>query len=171
MMAIFKRLCITLIFALFGMFVSGCSNNLLDGNDRDSAKAARDVVPDDKRTAEITVYLLNAPDAEKADTQYNVWAWTEKGDYNTGKWPGADMQMEKGNVGGKIAFTHTFKVKPDEGMGIIFVDNAKGDDSKTSNISVSADMLKNGAELYFVWGSTVVYENVDECIGIMSTQS
>ena len=170
MMAIFKRLCITLIFALFGMFVSGCSNNLLDGNDRDSAKAARDVVPDDKRTAEITVYLLNAPDAERADTQYNVWAWAEKGDYNTGEWPGADMQMKKGNVGGKIAFTHTFKVKPDEGMGIIFVDNAKGNDSKTSDISVSADMLKNGAELYFVWGSTVVYENVYECIGIMSAQ-
>lgn len=168
MMAIFKGLRITLILALFGALVSGCSNNLLDGSDRDSAKATRAVVPNDKRTAKITVYMLNAPDKI---AQYNVWAWIEHGDaYNTENWPGADMKMEKTDVDDRPAFMLTFKVKSDEGMGIIFVDNEQGDGSKTSDIFVSADMLKNDAKLYFVWGSTIVYESVDECIGIMSAQ-
>ena len=152
--------------AAAAVLLSGCSN-VLDGGAQDSVKASRAVVPEAERTAEITVYMLNAPDAEAA---YNVWAWMKSsgGDsnYNSGAWPGADMAMTKTEAGGKVAFKHTFKVNPDNAMGILFVDS-KGS-SQTADIEVPAEKLSNGAELYFVWGSTDVYERAEDCIRIIS---
>lgn len=109
-----------------------------------------------------------------ADTSktWNVWAWKEKGDtdenYCESAWPGGDIQLTNTDDTNGFIYT-TMNIDSDYALGILFV--ASTDETvKTSDITVPSSVLSSTNTLYFIYGDTNYYTDMEKIKGIKSAE-
>lgn len=116
----------------------------------------------------VNVHLLasSVPDASRS---YNVWAWQDKGsgdeNVTAAQWPG-DMRLKGSSVDGMEFLSARLNVEGSTQLGLLFVDGSG--DPQTENIIVPAEKVRDGAELFFAWGSSEPYYSAAECAGLQS---
>ena len=113
----------------------------------------------DDTTTKVTLNVMYA-DTSK---EWNVWAWKFPSDINYSKkeWPG-DLKMTKSGD----HFTYTLAVDTESDLGCLFV-GASGS-PKTNDIVIPKEKLSDGAEFWFIYGDTTIYNAKEACVGLKS---
>lgn len=150
----FVFLSLVLIFASF----TGCPSDADDSSNSDNSDNS--TTPD---TSDLTtIYLLGA-----SSGTWNIWAWKDNGDndvnYDTKSWPGGTYQLTNSDSNGVYT---TMKLDKAYDLGILFVHSSGN--PQTADIIVPKAVLSQYKTLYFVYGDTNYYTNVEDAKGIKS---
>ena len=143
------------VLAALALF--SCANGL-DGNAGNGAERSADTTPAEY-TTKVTLNVMYAD----TSNEWNVWAWKSPSDANYSKkeWPG-DLKMTKSGD----HFTYTLAVDTESDLGCLFV-GASGS-PQTKDIVIPKEKLSDGAEFWFIYGDTTIYNAKEDCVGLKS---
>ena len=137
------------------LMLFSCANGLEGNGSAGAERAAENSAA--AYTTKVTINVMYAD----AKTDWNVWAWKSPSNknYSEKAWPGDLAMTRSGDF-----FTYTLSVDTESDLGCLFV-GASGS-PQTDDIVIPKEKLTDGAEFWFIYGDTTIYDAKEDCVGL-----